>query len=72
MFNYLINCMSDLFLGYVDIECSNKKCHRLLKVSRNHKSIISGAELVCSMGCAFEIYNEESQNPITNQIKDAN
>jgi hypothetical protein len=71
MFNYLINCISDLFLGYVDIECSNKKCNQLLKISRNHKSIISGAELVCSMGCAFEIYNEESKNPITNHIKDA-
>ncbi len=65
MFNYLINCIKDLCIGYVEIKCSNKKCHQLLQVSRNHKSIINGAELVCSMGCAFEIYNEDVKNTAT-------
>ena len=54
--------MKDLCLGYTEIKCNNKNCHHLLNVSRNHKSIINGAELVCSMGCAFEIYNEETKN----------
>lgn len=61
MFGYLINCIQDFCLGYIEIKCNNTQCHQILKVSRNHKSIINGAELVCSMGCAFEIYNEETK-----------
>ncbi len=62
MFHYVINCMKDIFLGYIEIKCSNKKCNNFLTVSRNHKYILSDAELFCNIGCAFEIYKKETQN----------
>ena len=62
MFDFIYNIMNDIYLGYVEVKCSNRNCNRIFKFSRNNININNINNYCCRMGCALATYNQMKDN----------